>query len=398
MACGDHLGGLHRGLAEVAGHQLRAVHLDELALAEQAEGSVDAGDQPRHGGLAGAGVADEDQVPGDGRLAQPGLGAQLLDPQNGGLAVDLGLDRAQPDQVVELGEQLLEGLGGLVGLGRIGGRLCLGDLGLLVDLFRVLLGLLTRGGRQARRTGHPWRQGDPVGDLQPVQQTRVDRQRGEARTGPVGSGDRRVRCPGARASDPPSAATRTTPRRPHGAGPPRRWRRCRSRSAPGRRASWRRRSPRPRLGRSRPRARTGRPAAPSSLLSGAPRQRRARLAASKKLWVVPPTTAVQAAGAPGEASASAAAKAAPSARTSSSGRPAAVPIRTSSLKAPSSGAEPTPPPSRRPGPVTGCRQGSAHPNHRRPATSCRTSRPGTARAPPEPARRGGSRRPRSCPS
>ena len=61
------LGGLHRGLAEEAGDQLGAVDLDQLALREQAERAVDAGDQPGDGGLAGAGVAVEDQVPGDRR-------------------------------------------------------------------------------------------------------------------------------------------------------------------------------------------------------------------------------------------------------------------------------------------------------------------------------------------
>ena len=110
------LGGLHRGLAEVAGDQLGAVDLDQLALREQPERAVDAGDQPGDGGLAGAGVAVEDQVPGDRRRGQAGVAAQPLDPQHRGLAVDLGLHVGQADQVVELGEQLLDGLARALGL------------------------------------------------------------------------------------------------------------------------------------------------------------------------------------------------------------------------------------------------------------------------------------------
>ena len=105
-----HLGGLDRGLAEEAGHQLGPVDLDQLALAEQAERPVDAGHQPRDRGLAGAGVAVEDQVPGDRGRPQPGVLAQPLDPEHGRLPVDLGLDLGQPDQGVELGEQLLDRL------------------------------------------------------------------------------------------------------------------------------------------------------------------------------------------------------------------------------------------------------------------------------------------------
>ena len=41
---------------------------------------------------------------------QAGVGPQLLDPEHGDLPVDLALDPLQPDQGVELGEQLLEAL------------------------------------------------------------------------------------------------------------------------------------------------------------------------------------------------------------------------------------------------------------------------------------------------
>jgi hypothetical protein len=101
--------------------ELGPVDLDELALRQQAERAVDAGDEPRHRRLARAGVAEEHQVPGDGRAAQAGGGAHLLDAQQLGLPVDLALDRHESGEVVELGEQLLEGLRRMLGLGLGGG-------------------------------------------------------------------------------------------------------------------------------------------------------------------------------------------------------------------------------------------------------------------------------------
>ena len=67
------------GLPEVAGDQLGAVHLDQVSLAQQPERPVDPGDQPRDRRLAGPGVAQEHQVPGQRRRGQPGLDAQPLD-------------------------------------------------------------------------------------------------------------------------------------------------------------------------------------------------------------------------------------------------------------------------------------------------------------------------------
>ena len=51
-------------------------------------------------------------------LLQTGLGAQLLHPQQGDLPVDLALDRGQPDERVELVEQLLAASGPARGRGR----------------------------------------------------------------------------------------------------------------------------------------------------------------------------------------------------------------------------------------------------------------------------------------
>ena len=69
---------------------------------------VDAADQPRHRRLAGAGVPGEDEVPGDRGRLQAGLVAQLLDAEHGDLPVHLPLHPLQPDQGVELRQQLVE--------------------------------------------------------------------------------------------------------------------------------------------------------------------------------------------------------------------------------------------------------------------------------------------------
>ena len=106
----DDLGRLGRGLAEVAGDELGAVDLDQVAPRQQPQGPVDAADQPGHRRLAGARVAGEHQVPGHRGALQAGIHPQLLDPQQGDLPVDLALDPLQPDEGVELGEQLLEAL------------------------------------------------------------------------------------------------------------------------------------------------------------------------------------------------------------------------------------------------------------------------------------------------
>ena len=115
----DDLGGLGRGLAEVAGDELGAVDLDEVAPGQQAQRLVDAADEAGHGRLPGAGVAGEHEVAGHGGALQPGVDAQLLDAQQGDLPVDLALDALEPDQGVELGRAARRGCarGGAVGCG-----------------------------------------------------------------------------------------------------------------------------------------------------------------------------------------------------------------------------------------------------------------------------------------
>ena len=106
----DDLGGLERGLADVAGDELGPVALDEVPLGQHADRAVDPGDEPGDRGLAGAGIADEHEVAGHVGGLQPVGAAQRLDAEHLRLVPDLGLDRLEPDERVELGEQLLERL------------------------------------------------------------------------------------------------------------------------------------------------------------------------------------------------------------------------------------------------------------------------------------------------
>ena len=184
-----HLGRLHRGLPEVAGNQLTAVDLHELTLGEQAEGAIDAADEPGDGRLARARVPDEDEVPGDRRGLEPGLLALGLDLEQGHLPVDLGLDRAQADEAVEVGEQLFQalrlglGLGGLLGLGvriRSNGH----GVALFFGRVRVATGALGGVHREAARshgvpvaeveTGHRWRLGAGRRDLTQARTHRLE--------------------------------------------------------------------------------------------------------------------------------------------------------------------------------------------------------------------------------
>ena len=147
---GAHLGGLDGGLAEVPGDQLGPVDLDELALGQQPERPVDPADHPGHGRLAGARVAHEDEVTGQVRALQARLAPQRVDLEHGDLLVHLPLDPLETDHRVEVGEQLLEGLGGLL---RLGGGGCRPGLGLrrrLVGMPFARLGLARRRSRVPR--------------------------------------------------------------------------------------------------------------------------------------------------------------------------------------------------------------------------------------------------------
>ena len=100
--------GLDRGLADVLADERRAVDLDEVTLLEQAHRAVHLGEQPGDGRLAGARVAEEDEV-----LARRHLGQLVLLPPRLHLEerderAHLLLDGLQADQAVELGLQLCQ--------------------------------------------------------------------------------------------------------------------------------------------------------------------------------------------------------------------------------------------------------------------------------------------------
>ena len=99
---------LRRRLADVAGDEVRAIGLDEMALRHESEGAQDLAEQAGDGRLAGAGIAREHEVVAGLQRRQLPLGAQLLDAQQAGQATDVGLHGVEADEVVELGEQLLD--------------------------------------------------------------------------------------------------------------------------------------------------------------------------------------------------------------------------------------------------------------------------------------------------
>src|SRR3712207_2250795 len=73
-----HVAHLHRRLPDVAGDEPRAVGLGQVAAPQHAERAVDLRDEPRHGRLARAGVAVEDEVARRGQRLQPLLLSELL--------------------------------------------------------------------------------------------------------------------------------------------------------------------------------------------------------------------------------------------------------------------------------------------------------------------------------
>src|SRR5215207_1408981 len=73
-----HVAHLHRRLADVAGDEAGAVGLDEVPPPQHAERAVELRDEARHGRLARARVAVEDEVARSREALQPLLLAQLL--------------------------------------------------------------------------------------------------------------------------------------------------------------------------------------------------------------------------------------------------------------------------------------------------------------------------------
>ena len=98
----------HGRLADVAGDEVGAVGLHEVALGHDAEGPQDLAQQTSDGRLAGARIAGEHEVVTGLEGRQPPLLAELLDPQQARQAPDVGLHLVQPDERVQLGEQRLD--------------------------------------------------------------------------------------------------------------------------------------------------------------------------------------------------------------------------------------------------------------------------------------------------
>ena len=104
----DHGAGLHRRLADVARHQERAIRLDQVALGEHAQRSVDLRQQAGDGGLSRSRVAAEHQVQAgveDGEV--PHL-PELLYLQQVRQLSDRALDLPQAHQPIEIRQELLE--------------------------------------------------------------------------------------------------------------------------------------------------------------------------------------------------------------------------------------------------------------------------------------------------
>ena len=102
---------LRSGLAHEPGDEPGAVDLDQMAPVDHAERPVDLGEQPRHGGLARPRVAGEHEMARLVEDREPPLGPQQLDAGEVGDELHLGLDAVEPDQGVELGEDLVDRTG-----------------------------------------------------------------------------------------------------------------------------------------------------------------------------------------------------------------------------------------------------------------------------------------------
>ncbi len=99
---------LDRRLADVARDHPRPIGLDEVTLLRHAEGPIDLREEPRHRRLAGPRVAGEHQVMAGVGDREPAVLAQVLHLDQVGHELDLGLHRREPDERVELGQQLVQ--------------------------------------------------------------------------------------------------------------------------------------------------------------------------------------------------------------------------------------------------------------------------------------------------
>jgi hypothetical protein len=109
----DHAVRLERGRADVLPDEPGAVDLDEMALLEEADGAVHLGEQARDRRLAGAGVAEEDEVLRGRDLREAVLRAPRLHLEEGDERMHLLLDGLEADERVELRLHLPERARGL---------------------------------------------------------------------------------------------------------------------------------------------------------------------------------------------------------------------------------------------------------------------------------------------
>ena len=124
------------------------MRLDDLGRLQQAEGVEDLGQDPGHGGLPGAGRAEEHEVPHRPLGADAGHRAPPRRLDGRGDRADLLLDRGEPDHRVEFGHRVLDRDRGL----RPGGTALVVAGGVLRVGQRRGLRPHTRGG-SARMTG-----------------------------------------------------------------------------------------------------------------------------------------------------------------------------------------------------------------------------------------------------
>jgi len=89
--------------------QVATVGLGQMSAGEHAQCAQQLTSEPGDGGLAGAGIAGEDQVAADGRRPQPKLLALADQLREADQRCHVFLDALQADKPVQFGQQILQG-------------------------------------------------------------------------------------------------------------------------------------------------------------------------------------------------------------------------------------------------------------------------------------------------
>ena len=111
-----HGGGLLRRLTEIAGYQLGAIDLHQVALVQKSQRPVDPRHESSDRGLTRPGIAHEHEMARHGGFRQPSGRPQGLHAKELYLSLHLRLCSIEPHQLIKLGHELLEGR---LGLGRL---------------------------------------------------------------------------------------------------------------------------------------------------------------------------------------------------------------------------------------------------------------------------------------